>query len=238
MGRLDGRSAIVTGGTRGIGFAIAKRLVADGATVIATGRSVGGTVPEGARYAAVTLDDPVSLESFAARVAEFSPDILVNNAGINKVALFAEIAMTDFARIQQVNVAAVFRLCQAAVPGMRRRKWGRVVSITSIWGKISRAGRASYSTSKFAVDGMTAALAAEVASDGVLVNCVAPGIIDSDMTRQVLGAQGIAELAAQIPLGRLGRPEEVAAFVAWLVSPENSYISGQNLTIDGGFTRV
>jgi NAD(P)-dependent dehydrogenase (short-subunit alcohol dehydrogenase family) len=238
MGRLDGRSAIVTGGTRGIGFAIAKRLVADGATVIATGRSVGGTVPEGARYAAVTLDDSASLEAFAARVAEFSPDILVNNAGINKLALFTEIAMTDFARIQQVNVAAVFRLCQAAVPGMRRRKWGRVVSITSIWGKISRAGRASYSTSKFAIDGMTAALAAEVASDGVLVNCVAPGIIDSDMTRQVLGAQGIAELAAQIPLGRLGRPEEIAAFVAWLVSPENSYISGQNLAIDGGFTRV
>jgi NAD(P)-dependent dehydrogenase (short-subunit alcohol dehydrogenase family) len=238
MARLDGHVAVVTGGTRGIGRAIAERILADGASVVVTGRSPDGSGPRGTRYVAATLDEPASLERFAATLGEVAPDILVNNAGINRLSPFAEIDPADFDRIQRVNVTAVFRLSQAVLPGMRRKGWGRIVSISSIWGKVSRAGRASYSTSKFAIDGMTAALAAEVAAEGILVNCVAPGIIDSDMTRQVLGPQGIAELSRQIPLGRLGRPDEVAAFVAWMVSPENTYISGQNFAIDGGFTRV
>jgi 3-oxoacyl-[acyl-carrier protein] reductase len=237
-GRLAGRFAVVTGGTRGIGRAIATRLLADGAEVLVTGRTLGGAGPAGARYSAVEFSDPCSIDHFSPMLSELAPDILVNNAGINRIAPFSEIDTADFARIQQVNVTAAFRLCQAVLPGMRRKGWGRIVSISSIWGKVSRSGRASYSTSKFALDGMTVALAAEVAADGILVNCVAPGVIDSDMTRQVLGPQGIEELSAQIPIHRLGRPEEVAAFVAWMVSPENSYITGQNIAIDGGFTRV
>ena len=235
---LGGRSAVVTGATRGIGRAIAERLLADGAAVIATGRSEGGSGPPGSRYAAVSFDEPDSLDAFAATLARLEPDILVNNAGINKLAPFAEIDPADFARIQQVNVTAVFRLCQAVVPAMRRRRWGRIVSVTSIWGKVSRTGRGSYSTSKFALDGLTAALAAEVAADGVLVNSVAPGFIDTELTRRVLGVQGMQEVAAQVPIRRLGQPSEIAAFVAWLVGPENTYVSGQNIAIDGGFTRV
>ena len=238
MKRLSGRKAVVTGGTRGIGWAIAERLLADGAEVLATGRSPGGKGPPGARYAGVALEDAASVDAFARDLAALAPDILVNNAGINKLAPFAEIDAADFARIQQINVTAVFRLCQAVVPGMRRKGWGRIVSLSSVWGKVSRTGRGSYSTSKFALDGLTIALAAEVAADGVLVNCVAPGFIDTELTRQVLGPQGIAELVAQVPARRLGRPEEIAAFIAWLVSPENTYISGQNIAIDGGFTRV
>jgi len=121
---------------------------------------------------------------------------------------------------------------------MKERQWGRIVTISSIWGKISRAQRASYSTSKFAVDGMTAALAAEVASYNILANCVAPGFIDTELTRQVLGEAGIKSLVESVPCRRLGKPEEIGAFIAWLVGPENTYMSGQNIAIDGGFTRV
>jgi 3-oxoacyl-[acyl-carrier protein] reductase len=236
--QLEGRSAVVTGGTRGIGWAIAERLIADGATVLVTGRSVGGAGPKGARYAAVELGDPASVAAFGAVLADLEPDILVNNAGINKVAPFAEIDPADFVRIQQVNVVAAFHLCHAVLPGMRRKGWGRIVSLSSVWGKISRAGRASYSTSKFAIDGLTAAIAAEVAADGVLANCVAPGFVDTDLTRQVIGPDGLAELASLVPAKRLALPREIAALVVWLAGPENTYVSGQNIAIDGGLTRV
>jgi NAD(P)-dependent dehydrogenase (short-subunit alcohol dehydrogenase family) len=169
---------------------------------------------------------------------DLAPDILVNNAGINRNAPFAEIDPDDFAEIQRVNLIAPMLLCRAVTPGMRRNGWGRVVNICSIWSKVVRPGRASYAASKFGLDGLTAALAAEVAADGVLVNAVSPGFIDTELTRQTVPADQIAALAAEVPIGRLGRPEEIAALVAWLAGPDNTYVSGQNIAIDGGFTRV
>lgn len=235
---LAGRRALVTGGTRGIGLAIAQRLRRDGATVTVTGTRADGRAPEGCAYLAVDFSDLPATQAFAAAIAALDLDILVNNAGINKIAPFADIASADFLAIQQVNVTAPLLLMQAVIPSMRARRWGRVVNMGSIWGVISKAGRGSYSASKFALSGLTTALAAEVAADDVLVNCVAPGFIDTELTRQVLGETGIAELVAQVPARRLGRPEEIAAFVAWLSGPENTFISGQTIAIDGGFTRV
>jgi 3-oxoacyl-[acyl-carrier protein] reductase len=235
---LAGKLAVVTGATRGIGRAIAERLLADGARVLSTGTRSKGAPPLGCDYRAVDFADDVGTRAFAAELERLAPDILVNNAGINQNSPFAEIDPVEFARIQRVNVTAPFLITRAVIPGMKVKGWGRVVTVSSIWGKISRAGRGAYSTSKFAVDGMMAALAAEVAQHGILVNCVAPGFIDTELTRRVLSETDIREVAQQVPARRLGRPEEIAAFVAWLAGPENTYISGQNIAIDGGFTRV
>lgn len=237
-GSLAGRLALVTGATRGIGHAVATRLLAEGARVVGTGTSASGSVPRGCEYLRADLADPASTSALAERVSALAPDILVNNAGINKIAPFAEIDPDDFRRLQAVNVTAPFMLCRAVVPAMKAKSWGRIVNISSIWGKISKEQRASYSATKFALDGLTAALAAEVAQYGILANCIAPGFIDTELTRKVLGESGIAELVAKVPARRLGRPQEIAAFVAWLAGPENTYISGQNIAIDGGFTRV
>jgi NAD(P)-dependent dehydrogenase (short-subunit alcohol dehydrogenase family) len=238
METLKGRVALVTGGTRGIGAAIARRLQVDGADVTVTGKTDPGRAPGGYRYRAVDFTDHAAAEQFAEEVAGWGVDILVNNAGINKIGPFDAIEPADFERIQAVNVRVPFLLCQAVLPFMRRRRWGRIVNVASVFGVVSAPFRASYSASKFALDGMTAALAAEVAADGILANCVSPGVIDTELTRTVLGDAGIQALVSRVPIGRLGTPEEVAALVAWLVGLENTFVSGQNIVIDGGFTRV
>ena len=235
---LSGRNALVTGGTRGIGFAIAQRFKNEGARVTVTGTKPDSKGPDGVAVEAVDFTDLDATRAFAARMASSKFDILVNNAGINRISPFAEIQEEDFLRIQQVNVTAPMLLCRALVPGMAERGWGRVVNLSSIWGKVTKAFRAPYSASKFAIDGMTVALAAEYASKGVLANCIAPGVIDTELTRRVLGDDGIRALCETIPAGRMGKPEEIAALAAWLCGPENTYVSGQNIAIDGGFTRV
>lgn len=238
MQQLVGKKAVITGGTRGIGAAIAARLKKEGADIVVTGTQPTANLPSGYGYQVVDCKDPASVTHFAQYLAEYQPDILVNNAGINIVDTFPDIPVSDFAAIQQVNVLAPFQFCQAVIPGMKKNHWGRIINISSIWGKISKVGRGSYSASKFAIDGMTAALAAEVAQFGILANCVAPGFIETDLTQRTLGVDGMREMAAQIPMKRLGKPEEIASLVAFMVSPENTYISGQNIVIDGGFTRV
>ena len=237
-GVLAGRLAVVTGATRGIGRAIALRLRAQGARVIATGRAAKGEAPEDCEYRSVDLAAEAQTRAFAEALAAERPDILVNNAGINRLAPFAETSAEDLSALHRVNVLAPLLLCRAVLPAMRERRWGRIVNIASIWSLRSLAGRAAYSASKFGLDGLTAALAAEVAADNVLANCVSPGFVDTELLRRMLSAAQIAELVAQVPMRRLARPEEIAAFVAWLAGPDNTYISGQNLPIDGGYTRT
>ena len=235
---LAGKVAVVTGATRGIGRAIAARLTAEGADVMATGTTADGAGPEGTRYRQVDFLDEDSTARLADALRAAPPDILINNAGLNRNAPFADIDLDDFDAIQRINLRGPMRLMQAALPGMRARGWGRIVNICSVWSKVVRPGRASYAASKFGLDGVTAAIAAEAAVDGVLVNAVSPGFIDTELTRRTVAPEQLERLLADVPAGRLGTPAEIAAFVAWLAGPENTYISGQNIAIDGGFTRV
>lgn len=237
-GRLEGLTALVTGGTRGIGKAIAERFLKEGAHVIVTGASPGGEGPEGADYIGVEFQDRDAVSRFVEKVKGMDVDILVNNAGVNKIGPFDQIDPADYDRIQEINMRAPFLVSQAVIPYMKKKRWGRIINLTSIFGIVSKEFRAPYSVSKFGLNGMTAALAAEVASDGILVNCIAPGFIDTELTRRILGEDGIKKLVEQVPIRRLGKPEEIAAFAAWLAGPENTFISGQNIAIDGGFTRV
>ncbi len=230
--------AVVTGATRGIGYAIAERLLKDGLEVIATGTSENAEYPIGAIYYPVDFLNDDSVATFVEFLKQQQVDVLVNNAGINKIGEFATIDVDDFDRILRVNLRTPFQLCQAVIPYMKENNWGRIVNLTSIFGNISKEYRASYSSSKFGLDGMTAALAAEVSEFGILANSVGPGFIDTDLTRSVLGDRGIAEIKKGIPMKRLGRIDEIASLVSWLVSKENTYISGQNIMIDGGFSRV
>ena len=230
--------AVVTGGTRGLGFAIAERLVKDGLEVITTGTKKDASHPDGTSYYHVDFLNNDSVVDFVEFLKKQQVDVLVNNAGINKIGEFASIDIEDFDQILRVNLRTPFQLCQAVIPNMKENNWGRIVNLTSIFGNISKEYRASYSSSKFGLDGMTAALSAEVSEFGILANSVGPGFIDTDLTRSVLGDRGIAEIKKGIPMKRLGRIDEIASLVSWLVSKENTYISGQNIMIDGGFSRV
>ncbi len=230
--------AVVTGATRGIGFATAERLLKNGMDVIVTGTSQDANYPEGATYHQVDFLDDKSLVEFIGFLKQQDIDILVNNAGINKIGEFASIDIDDFDQILRVNLRTPFLLCQAVLPYMKKNGWGRIVNLTSIFGNITKEFRAPYSSSKFGLDGMTAALSAEVSEFGILANSVGPGFIDTDLTRKILGHQGMIELKDKIPMKRLGKTDEIASLVSWLVSEENTYMTGQNLMIDGGFSRV
>jgi|TARA_B110000858_G_scaffold63979_1_gene74180 NAD(P)-dependent dehydrogenase (short-subunit alcohol dehydrogenase family) len=230
--------AVVTGATRGIGYAIAERLLKDGLEVIITGTKKNGKHPAGSSYYQVDFLDEDSTNKFINFLKKQQINILVNNAGINKISEFSSIDIEDFDRILRINLRAPFQICQAVIPYMEKIKWGRIVNLTSVFGNISKEYRAAYSSSKFGLDGMTVALAAEVSEKGILANSVGPGVIDTDMTREVLGDSGINKLKGQIPMKRLGQVSEIASLVSWLVSNENTYMTGQNLMIDGGFTRV
>jgi len=230
------RTALVTGGTRGIGAATAAALARAGYRVIATGTSREGKGPDGCSYLRCDFSDLEATEAFAATVSTLEVSVLVNNAGVNVVGPLAGYELKDFLRIQQVNVTAPFLLCRAVLPGMQKRRYGRIVNITSIYGLVSRAGRSAYSTSKFGLFGLSRALALEVAQDNILVNCLAPGIVETDLTRHILGDHGLSEIVTRIPVGRLAQPDEIAHYIAFLVSEENTYLTGQQIVVDGGYT--
>jgi NAD(P)-dependent dehydrogenase (short-subunit alcohol dehydrogenase family) len=236
---MEGKTVVVTGASRGIGDEIARSFFKRGARVIGTrtAASVEST-SVCSDWLVADFSDIAQIHSCAREIKKICPDVLINNAGINKIDQFTNIDPEDFLRIHQVNTFAPFMFCQAVVPAMKSRAWGRIVNISSIWGKIGKEYRASYAASKFALDGITIALAAEHSKNGILANCVAPGFTDTELTRRVLGEDGVKQLTANVPAQRMASSQEIAEFVAWLGSDENSYITGQNIAIDGGFTRV
>jgi 3-oxoacyl-[acyl-carrier protein] reductase len=236
--------ALVTGASRGIGRAIAEHLARAGATVIGTATSQAGAdgiaqrlADLGARGRGAVLDvvDGAAAESLIEAIGkEYGKlSILVNNAGITRDTLAMRMKDEDWAAVIDTNLSAVFRMSRAVLRGMMKAKHGRIVNITSVVGASGNAGQANYAAAKAGVAGMTRALARELGSRSITVNCVAPGFIDTDMTRGLNEAQTQA-LLGQIPLGRLGQSDEVAAAVVFLASAAGSYVSGATLHVNGG----
>lgn len=245
MFQLDGKRALVTGASGGIGGAIAKSLRQAGATVALSGTrqdaldALAGELGEGASVLVANLSDADDVAGLIGRAEEAlgGLDILVNNAGLTRDNLAARMKDEDWEAVLAVNLGAAFKLSRAALRGMMRQRWGRIVNVTSIVGVTGNPGQTNYAASKAGLIGFSKSLAAEVASRNITVNCIAPGFIATPMTDALSDAQR-EKLLQSIPAGRLGAVEDIAAGAVYLASEEASYITGQTLHINGGMAMI
>jgi len=217
------QTALVTGAARGIGMAIAAQLEKDGYRVLKPSRSE------------MDLATSNSVENYLAKL-NVDVDILVNNAGINQIAKLDKLDLINITNTFQINLLASFQLTRFLSKGMKQRKYGRIVNISSLWSLVAREGRTSYAISKTAINGMTRSMAIELAPFNVLVNAVAPGYVLTDLTRQNNSPKEIGEIAQAIPMKRLATPEEIANLVVFLCSEKNTYMTGQIIVVDGGYS--
>jgi 3-oxoacyl-[acyl-carrier protein] reductase len=245
MFSLTGRKALVTGASGGIGAEIARALHAQGAVVALSGtraaalEALAAALGERAHVVPANLSDRASIEALvpAAEAAMGGLDILVNNAGITRDNLFMRMKDEEWDSVLAVNLTSSFILARSAVKGMMKRRFGRIIGITSVVGVTGNPGQANYCAAKAGMIGMTKSLAAEVASRNITVNCVAPGFIESAMTDALNDKQREA-IMANIPAGRMGRGEEIAAAVAFLASDAAGYVNGQTLHVNGAMARI
>ena len=242
--RVDGQLALVTGASRGIGRAILLALARHGATVIGTATSEAGAADIGRALAAAGLKgrglvldvaDPASVEAALADIEakEGSVGILVNNAGITRDGLLMRMKAEDWDAILNTNLSSVYRLSKAVLRGMMKARTGRIISIASVVGLTGNAGQTNYAAAKAGIIGFTKSLAQEIASRNITCNVIAPGFIDTDMTR-ALSEEQRAALMGRIPLGRLGAAEDIAAAVLYLASPAGAYVTGETVSVNGG----
>ncbi|MDA0654336.1 MAG: 3-oxoacyl-[acyl-carrier-protein] reductase [Proteobacteria bacterium] len=242
---LGGKRALVTGATGGIGAAIARALHAHGAVVALSGTRTGVlaelATDLGQRTHVVPCDlgDADAADALAGRASDAMGglDIVVNNAGINRDGLAMRMKDDDWQTVLDVNLTAAFRVARASLRGMAKQRWGRIISISSVVGQTGNPGQTNYAAAKAGLVGMSKALALEMATRGVTVNCVAPGFIETAMTA-ALGADVRATLAERIPVRTLGAPDDVAACVVFLASDEAGYVTGQTLHVNGGMVMV
>ena len=242
---LSGKTALVTGATGGIGAAIARALHAQGATLAISGtrahalEELAAELKERVFITPANLSDRASVEALvpAAEAAMGGLDILFNNAGITRDNLFMRMKDDEWDQVLAVNLTSSFILARAAVKGMMKRRFGRIIGITSVVGVTGNPGQANYCAAKAGMIGMTKSLAAEVASRNITVNCVAPGFIESAMT-DALNEKQREGIMGSIPAGRMGKGEEIAAGVAFLASNEAAYVNGQTLHVNGGMARI
>ena len=238
---LTGRQALITGASGGIGGAIARRLHAKGATVVLSGtretrlRELADALGERVHVVAADLGDSASVDGLVARAEALAGpvDILVANAGITRDALLLRMKDADWDTVIRVNLESYFRLSRAAMRGMFRRRWGRVIGVTSVVGVTGNPGQANYAASKAGMIGFSKSLAAEVASRGVTVNTVAPGFVSSPMTDELTPTQR-ETILSRVPAGRLGEPDDIAAACVFLASNEAAYVTGSTLHVNGG----
>ena len=235
---LDGKVALVTGASRGIGRAIAVELARQGARVVGTATTQEGVAAisaAGLTGRLLNVRDAAQCDELVSAVQKELGDIviLVNNAAVTRDNLALRMKDADWDEVMETNLKSVFRLSRAVMRGMMKARWGRIINITSVVGASGNPGQANYAAAKAGVVGMAKSLARELGSRNITVNCVAPGFIDTDMTRALSEEQKSA-LLAQIPLGRLGLPEDVAAAVAYLASPAAAYVTGTVLHVNGG----
>lgn len=241
---MQGQVALVTGASRGIGAAIAQTLGKQGATVIGTATTQNGAnqitaalQQTGVKGAGMALDvnDATQVEAVLKEISDKFGEIaiLVNNAGVTRDTLLMRMKEEDWDMVMSTNLKSVFRLSQAVLRPMMKARYGRIINISSVVGHSGNAGQTNYSAAKAGMTGFTKSLAQEVGSRGITVNCVAPGFIDTDMTRELPEEQR-NRLLQQIPLGRLGQVDDIAAAVAFLASPTAGYISGETLHVNGG----
>ncbi|HMV53972.1 MAG TPA: 3-oxoacyl-ACP reductase FabG [Rhodocyclaceae bacterium] len=244
MNMLNGQTALVTGASRGIGRAIAVELASKGARVVGTATSDAGVEEVRNALAGTGVDtlglklDVCDFSACSSVLADIEArfgtvSILVNNAGITRDNLALRMSEEEWDQVIDTNLKAVFRTCKLVMRGMMKARYGRIINITSVVGASGNAGQANYAAAKAGVAGMTRALARELGSRNITVNCVAPGFIETDMTKGLPEAQRSA-LMNQISLGRLGKPEEIAAAVAFLASPAAGYVTGSTLHVNGG----
>jgi 3-oxoacyl-[acyl-carrier protein] reductase len=222
--------ALVTGGSRGIGAAIVRALREDGIDVVAPGREE------------LDLSKPDSIDAFLSLYARGTGgasgpiDILVNNAGINVINALEAIRPEDWSAMVQINLTAPMRLAQGLAPGMKAAGWGRIVNLSSVFSQVTKEKRAAYSATKSGLNGLTRTLAVELAPHSILVNAVGPGYVNTELTKQNNSPSDIAKITETIPAGRLAEPVEIARLVAFLCSESNTYLTGQTLIADGGFS--
>ena len=242
MSEDNPRIALVTGASRGIGAAIARVLAEQGMRVVGTATSQAGADAIHSKLApldglglVLNVTDPGSVESLmdSIRADLGEPVVLVNNAGITKDNILMRMKEDEWHQVIDTNLTALYRLSKACVRGMTKARWGRIINVTSVVGSMGNAGQSNYAATKAGAEGMARSLARELGSRSITVNCVAPGFIDTDMTRALADAQRDA-LQLQIPLGRLGEPDDIAATVAFLASDAGQYITGETIHVNGG----
>lgn len=244
---FTGKTVLVTGATRGIGAAIAGAFRAAGADLILTGTNRDeidalnrADEPEDTtRYIQLDFTDENSVSAFWEELTRFERiDVVVNNAGTSRISLVEETSDEDYYLLTEVNLRAPYRVCRQVIPGMKAAGYGRIVNIASIWGVITKSGRSVYTLTKHGLVGLTKALAVELAPHNILVNAVSPGFTLTDLTKSILSEAEMKAIVEQIPIKRFAQPEEMARVVLFMASDLNSYLTGQNIIVDGGFVNV